>query len=88
MAQGHISLSRGPKGDSLDGERLRRRGAGWLCYSPAVDCGCPVRSLTTKALSRFGWTAEGPWAFSETRPCDGGALRIWHTSRTTDRALG
>jgi hypothetical protein len=29
-------------------------GAGWLCCAPAVDCGCPVRSLTTKAWSRFG----------------------------------
>jgi hypothetical protein len=85
---GHACHYRGPEGDSLDGERLRRRGASWLCYSPAVDCGCPVRSLTVKALSRFGWTAEGPWAFSETRPCAGGALRIWRTSRTTDRALG
>jgi hypothetical protein len=75
-------------GHSLDGKRLRRRGAGWLCYAPAADCGCPVRSLTTKALSRFGWTTEGPWAFSETRPCADGALQIWRTSRTTDRALG
>jgi hypothetical protein len=47
-------------GDILDGERPRQRGAGWLCCAPAVDCGCPVLSLTAKALSRFGWTAEGP----------------------------
>jgi hypothetical protein len=73
---GHACHCHGPEGDSLDGERLRRRGAGWLCYAPAADCGCPVQSLTTKALSRFGWTVEGPWAFSETRPCAGGALRI------------
>jgi hypothetical protein len=73
---GHACHCRGPEGDSLDGERLRRRGAGWLCYAPAADCGCPVQSLTTKALSRFDWTVEGPWAFSETRPCAGGALRI------------
>jgi hypothetical protein len=38
-------------GDNLDDERLRRRGAGWLRYAPATDCGCPVRSLTVKALS-------------------------------------
>jgi hypothetical protein len=75
-------------GDILDGERPRRRGAGWLCCAPTADCGCPVWSLTAKALSRFGWTAEGPWAFSETRPCADGALRIWRTSRTADRALG
>ena len=75
-------------GDIPDGERPRRRGAGWLCCAPAADCGCPVRSLTAKALSRFGWTAEGPWAFSETRPCADGALRIWHISRTADKALG
>jgi hypothetical protein len=75
-------------GDSLNGERIHRRGAGWLCCAPAADCGCPVRSLTVNALSRFGWTAEGPWAFFETRPCADGALRIWRTSRTTDKALG
>jgi hypothetical protein len=75
-------------GDNLDGERPRQRGAGWLCYAPAADCGCPDRSLTARALSRFGWTAEGPWAFAETRPCADGALRIWRTSQTTDRALG
>jgi hypothetical protein len=71
---------RGPRGNILDGEQPRRRGAGWLCCAPAADYGCPVRSLTAKALSRFGWTAEGPWAFTETRPCADGALRIWHTS--------
>jgi hypothetical protein len=75
-------------GDNLDGERPHRRGAGWLFCAPAVDCGYPAWSLTTEALSRFGWTAEGPWAFSETRPCAYGALRIWRTSRTADRALG
>jgi hypothetical protein len=75
-------------GDSLDGERPRRQGAGWLCCAPAADYGCPVWSLTAKALSRFGWTTEGPWAFSETRPCADGALQIWRTSRTSDRALG
>jgi hypothetical protein len=79
---------RGPRGDIPDDEWPRQRGAGWLCCAPAADCGCPIRSLTTKALSRFGWTAEGPWAFSETRPFANGALRIWRTSRTTDRALG
>jgi hypothetical protein len=26
----------------------------------------------------FGWTAEGPWVSSGTRPCAGGALQIWH----------
>jgi hypothetical protein len=79
---------RGPGGDSLDGERPRRGGAGWLCSALAAGYGCPVRSLTAKALSRFGWTTEGPWAFSETQPCADGALRIWRTSRTADRALG
>jgi hypothetical protein len=77
-----------PWGDNLDGERPRRRGAGWLCYAPAADCGCPDRSLTAKVLYRFGWTVEGPSAFSETRPCADGALRIWRTSQTTGRALG
>jgi hypothetical protein len=85
---GHACHCRDPRGDNLDGERPHRRGAGWLCYAPAADCGCPVRSLTAKALSRYDWTAEGPWAFSETRPCADGALRIWRTSQTTDRALG
>jgi hypothetical protein len=75
-------------GDIPDGERPRRRGAGWLCCAPAADCGCPVRSLTAKALSRFGWTVEGPWASSETRPCVDGALWIWRTFRIADRALG
>jgi hypothetical protein len=41
-----------------------------------------------KALSRFGWAVEGPWAFSETRPFADGALRIWRTSRIANRALG
>jgi hypothetical protein len=86
LASRAISAALG--GDILDGERPRWRGAGWLCCAPAADCGCPVRSLTTKTLSRFGWTTKGPWAFSETRPCDDGALWIWHTSRTTDRVLG
>jgi hypothetical protein len=54
---------RGPGGDIPDGERPRQRGACCLCCAPTADCGCPVRSLTAKALSRFGWTAEGPWAF-------------------------
>jgi hypothetical protein len=36
----------------------------------------------------FGWTAEGPWAFFETRPYADGALQIWRTFQTTDRALG
>jgi hypothetical protein len=66
-------------GDNLDGEGPHRRGAGWQCYAPATDCGCPDRSLTAKVLSMFGWTAEGPWVSSWTRPCAGGALRIWHT---------
>jgi hypothetical protein len=63
-------------GDIPDGERPRQRGAGWLCCAPAANCGCPVRSLNAKALSRFGWTAEGPWAFSGTRPFADGALQI------------
>jgi hypothetical protein len=75
-------------GDILDDKGPRRRGAGLLCCAPTVDFGCPVRSLTVTALSRFGWTAEGPWASSETRPCADGALRIWRTSRTAGRALG
>jgi hypothetical protein len=75
-------------GDIPDGERPRRWGVGWLCCAHAADCGCPVQSLTAKALSRFGWTVEGPWAFSETRSCADGALRIWRISRTADRALG
>jgi hypothetical protein len=79
---------RGPRGDIPDGGRPRRWGAGWLCCAPTADCGCPIRSLTAKALSRFSWTVEGPWASSETQPCADGALRIWHTFRTTDRALG
>jgi hypothetical protein len=75
-------------GGVLDGERPRRRGVGWLCCAPTADCGCPTRSLIVKALSRFSWTVEGPWAFSETRPCGDGALRIWRTSQTVDKALG
>jgi hypothetical protein len=39
---GHTCHCRGPEGDNLDGERPRWRGAGWLCYAPAADCGCPV----------------------------------------------
>jgi hypothetical protein len=79
---------RSPGGDNLDGEGPHRQGAGWQCYAPAADCGCPDRSLTTKVLSMFGWTIEGPWVSSRTRLCAGGALRIWHTFQTADRALG
>jgi hypothetical protein len=84
----HTCHCRGPRGYNLDGERPHQRGAGWLCCAPTADCGCPDWSLTAKALSRFGWTAEGPWASSETRPCTDGALWIWRTAQTTDRALG
>jgi hypothetical protein len=41
-----------------------------------------------KAWSRFGWTIEGPWAFSRTQPFADVALRIWCTSRIADIALG
>jgi hypothetical protein len=85
---GHACHYRDPRGDNLDGEWPRRRGAGWLCCAPAADYGCPAQSLTAGALSRSGWIEEGLWAFSETRPCADGALRIWRTSRTADRALG
>jgi hypothetical protein len=87
-APDHTCHCRGPEGDNLDGEGLRRQGAGWQCYAPAADCGYPDRSLTAKVLSMFGWTTEGPWAFFETRPCADGALQIWHTFQTTYRALG
>ena len=76
-----------PWGDILDGERPRWRGASWLCCAPAADCVCLVRSMAVKALSRFGWTVEGPWAFSETQPFTDGALWIWRISRIADRAL-
>jgi hypothetical protein len=49
-----------PLGDIPDGVWPCLRGAGWLCCAPTADCGCPVRSLATKAWSRFCWTAEGP----------------------------
>jgi hypothetical protein len=41
-------------GGDLDGEGPHRRGAGWQCYAPAADCGCPDRSLIAKILSKFG----------------------------------
>jgi hypothetical protein len=75
-------------GDNLGGEGPHQRGAGWQCCVPAADCGRPDRSLTAKVSSTFGWTAEGLWVSSGTRPCAGGALRIWHISRTADTALG
>jgi hypothetical protein len=37
----HACHCRGPRGDNLDGEGPHRRGAGWQCYAPAADCGCP-----------------------------------------------
>jgi hypothetical protein len=66
----------GPRWDNLGGEGPHQRGAGWRCYVPAANCGRPDRNLTTKVLSTFGWTAEGPWVSSRTRPCAGGALQI------------
>jgi hypothetical protein len=47
-------------GGNLGGEGPHQQGAGWQCCVPAVDCGRPDRSLTAKALSTSGWTAEGP----------------------------
>jgi hypothetical protein len=79
---------RGPGGDNLGGEGPHQRGAGWQCYVPATDSGRPDRGLTAKVLSTFGWSVEGPWVFSGTQPCAGGALRIWHTFRTADTAPG
>jgi hypothetical protein len=75
-------------GDNLGGEGPHQQGAGWRCCGPTFDCGCPDQSLTAKVLSTFGWTAEGPWVSSGTRPCAGGALRIWQIFRTADRAPG
>jgi hypothetical protein len=84
----HVCHCRGPRGDNLDGEGPHQRGAGWQCYAPAADYGCPDRSLTAKILSTFGWTVEGPWVSSRTRPCVGGAPRIWHIFQTTGRGPG
>jgi hypothetical protein len=84
----HACHCRGPRGDNLDNEGSHQRGAGWQCCAPAADCGYPDRSLTTKVLSTFGWTVEGPWASSGTRPCAGGVLRIWHIFQIVDRAPG
>jgi hypothetical protein len=78
----------GPREDNLGGEGPHQRGAGWRCCAPAADCGRPDRSLTMRVSSTFGWTAEGLWVSSRTRPCAGGALRIWHIFRTADTALG
>jgi hypothetical protein len=86
-APARVPLPR-PWGDILDDEGHRWRDVGWLCCAPAADCSCPFRSLTAMTLSKCGWTAEGPWASSETRPCADGALWIWRTSRTAGRALG
>jgi hypothetical protein len=77
-----------PWGDILDDKGPRWQGVGFLCCAPTVDFGYLVWSLTATTLSRFSWTAEGPWASIETRPCANGALRIWRTSRIAGRALG
>jgi hypothetical protein len=84
----HACHCRGPGGDNLDGEGPHQWGAGWQCYALAADCGCPDRSLTTKVLSMFGWTTEGPWVSSGTRPCVGGAPWIWHIFQIAGRAPG
>jgi hypothetical protein len=75
-------------GDTPGGEGPHQRGAGWRCCVPVADCGCPDRSLPTKASSTYGWTAEGLWVSSETQLCAGGALRIWCIFRTADTAPG
>jgi hypothetical protein len=75
-------------GDNLGGEGPHQRVAGWRCCVPAADCGRPDRSLTVKVSSTFGWTTEGLWVSSGTRPCAGGALRIWHIFRTADTTPG
>jgi hypothetical protein len=65
-----------PGGDTPGGEGPHQRGAGWRCCAPAADCGRPDQSLSVRASSKCGWTAEVLWASSETRLCAGGALRI------------
>jgi hypothetical protein len=75
-------------GDTLGGEGPHQRGAGWGCCVPATDYDRPDWSLATKVLSMYGWTAEGLWVSSGTRPCAGGALLTWHIFRTADTAPG
>jgi hypothetical protein len=75
-------------GDTLGDEGPHQRGAGWRCCVPAADYGRPDRSLSAKVLSMFGWTAEGLWVCSGTRPCAGGALLTWHIFRTADITPG
>jgi hypothetical protein len=88
LGRDHEFHCRGTGGDNLGGEGPHQRGVGWRCCVPAADCGRPDRSLTAKVSSTFGWTAEGLWVSSRTRPCAGGALRIWHIFQTSDTAPG
>jgi hypothetical protein len=83
-----VPLSRPWRGGILGGGRFLRLGADWLCCAPVVGFGYPYRSLAAKAWSKFCWTTEGPLASSEIRPFADVALRIWHTSRIADIALG
>jgi hypothetical protein len=82
-----VTLSR-PWGGILDDGWFLRLGAGWLCYAPVVGFCYPDRSLAAKAWSRFCWTAEGPWAFSEIQPFVDVTLQTWRTSRIAGIALG
>jgi hypothetical protein len=75
-------------GDNLGGEGPHQRGAGWRCCVPAADYGRPDRSLPAKVSSTYGWTVEGLWVSSRTRPCAGEALRIWRIFRIADIAPG
>jgi hypothetical protein len=75
---------RGPGGDTPGGEGRQQRGAGWRCCALAADCGRLDRSLAVESSSTCGWTVEHIWVSSETQPCVGGALRIWHIFQKAD----
>ena len=62
-----VCRCRGPGGGIPNDGWLLRLTAGWQCCAHDDDCGCPGRSRAALAWSRFCWTAEGPWASSETQ---------------------
>jgi hypothetical protein len=80
----HEFCFRGPGGDTPGGEGRQQRGAGWRCCALAADCGRLDRSPAAESSSTCGWTVEHLWVSSETQPCAGGALRIWHIFQKAD----
>jgi hypothetical protein len=53
-------------------------------YALVIGHGLAELNLVAKARSMFCWTAESPWASTETRFSSSGALLVGHTFQKAD----